>query len=207
MIGSARARKLRYVTVDLVPLRSLMLALFLAFGIICGHVFSEIAASGVAEKLRQYVNGYIDLSAQADLDYAAVLRTIICFYRAPIAVFFFGFSAFGVIGVPVLLFAHGFLTSFSVSAFAEAMGRESFVLLVILFSIRLVFVLPCTFSLAVAAFDKSKILALLLSGGGKRTKTASSGSGYWYRFAVCLAILFLGCILELWLVPVLLSSI
>ena len=207
MIGSARARKLRYVTVDLVPLRSLMLALFLAFGIICGHLFSEIASSGVADKLQQYVNGYIDLSTKADLDYTAVLRTIICFYRAPVMVFLFGFSAFGVVGVPALLFAHGFLTSFSLSAFAEAMGRESFVLLMILFTIRLVFVLPCTFSLAVFAFDKSKVLAMLLSGGGKRTKPMPYGTGYWYRFVVCLVILFIGCILELLLVPFLLSSI
>ena len=36
MTGSAKARKLRYVTVDILPLRSLLLALFLVFGIFAG---------------------------------------------------------------------------------------------------------------------------------------------------------------------------
>ena len=85
------------------------------------------------------------------------------------------------------------------------MGRDSFVLLLALFAIRLLFVLPCTFLLGTAALDKSRALAVLSLGGGRRVRPVAYGAEYWYRFAVCCVCLLIGAALELWLVPLLLT--
>ena len=74
------------------------------------------------------------------------------------------------------LAAQGLTLSFSLFSFAAAMGREGFALLVALFLIRLLFVLPCTFLLGTAALDKSRALALLSLGGGKRVRPVVYGA-------------------------------
>ena len=120
--------------------------------------------------------------------------------------FLLGFASIGLAALPLLLAAQGFLVSFSMFSFAAALGRESFVILPRLFAIRLLFVLPCTFLLGTAAFEKSRALALLSFGGGKRARPVAYGAAYWYRFAVCCVCLFIGSVLELWLVPRLLAA-
>ena len=45
MTDSTRSRKLRYVTVDMVPLRSLVLALFLVSGVLAGYAAAQRCAA------------------------------------------------------------------------------------------------------------------------------------------------------------------
>lgn len=206
MTGMARTRKLRYVTVDILPMRSLLLALFLALGILCGYFFSARCAENTSEELRYYFDGYLSGAAERTLTAETVAQTLVCYFRASVIAFLLGFASIGVIALPLLFAAQGFALSFSLFSFAAALGRESFALLAGLFIIRLLFVLPCTFLLGTAAFETSRSLAALSLGGGKRLKPVSYGAPYWYRFAVCCICLLIGCALELWLVPLMLSA-
>ncbi|MBE7007901.1 MAG: hypothetical protein E7422_01940 [Ruminococcaceae bacterium] len=206
MNGFARARKLRYVTVDILPLRSLLLALFLMCGIFAGYVVSGRLAGETGSELQRYFDGYLALAGERAGNVETAAQTVACFFRAPVLAFLFGFASIGVAMLPLLFAAQGFVLSFSLFSFAAAIGRESFLLLVALFAFRMLFVLPCTFVLGSAALEKSYALALLSVGGGKRTRPVVYGSPYWYRFAVCCVCLSVGSVLELWLVPLLLAA-
>ncbi|MBO4915783.1 MAG: hypothetical protein J5449_11335 [Oscillospiraceae bacterium] len=206
MTDFARARKLRYVTVDILPLRSLLLALFLVSGILAGYTVSGRLAFETDTELRQYLSGYLAAASDSSLDAEFVLRTITCFFRSPALAFLLGFASIGIIAIPLLLAAQGFVFSFSLFSFASAMGREGLSTVAALFAVRMLVVLPCTFILAVAAAEKSYALALLSLGKGKRASQVSFGSAYWYRFACCCVCLAVGSALELWLTPLLLSA-
>lgn len=201
MTPAAKSRKLRRVTVDAVPLRALLLALFLLLGILSGYVLSGRLSVQNAE-LRSYFDDCVARTAEASvLDAETVLRTVICYFRASVAAFLLGFSSAGVLCLPLLLAAQGFVLSFSLFSFAEAIGQGEFFLLAALFSIRLTLVLPCTFLLSVSAMERSWAMASLV--GGKRVQIAPAG---FYRFGVCCICLLLGCALELWLVPLVLRA-
>ena len=205
MTGAAKARKLRYVTVDIVPLRSLLLALFLVLGILAGYILSGRWSGETDGELRRYLESYLAVTARPPVTATAAAQTLICFLRAPVLAFLLGFASIGVVGIPLLFAAQGFVLSFSLFSFAGAMGRGSFALLLALFAIRLLFVLPCTFLLGTAALDKSRALAVLSLGGGKRVRPVVYGAAYWYRFAACCVCLLIGSALELWLVPLFLA--
>ncbi len=206
MTDSARSRKLRYVTVDMLPLRSLLLALFLVSGILVGYAFALRCAAGTADELRRLFDGYVAGNGQ-EMTLETALRTVVCYLRAPVLAFLLGFASIGAIGLPLLLTAQGFVLSFSLFSFAAALGRDGFVLLLTLFALRLAFVLPATFLTAGAALDKARALLALSLGRGKRAAPVLYGADYWYRFAVTCVCLLIGSALELWLTPLLLARL
>ena len=200
MTPASGARKPRHMTADGFPLCSLLLAFFLLLGVLAGFVASERCGVGDGE-LRAYFDGCLNAAASPP-DAETVARTLACYLRASVAAFLLGFSPLGVVCLPLLLAAQGFVLSFSLFSFAQALGRGGFPALGALFAIRLLFVPPCTFVLGVAAMERSRALCSLL--GGRRARGVSAGL---YRFAVCCVCLLLGCVLELWLVPLLLRAV
>ena len=195
-----RMRKLRHVTVETVPLRSLVLALFLLLGVCSGYLATGRFAPG-GDELSAFLDAYLLRAAASKPDAETVLRTLVCFFRSSVAAFLLGFSSVGVFCLPLLAAIQGFVLSFSLFSFAEAIGQGGFLLLAALFGVRLLFVLPCTFLLGSAAMERS--WAMLSLVGGKRTRIAPAGFS---RFALCCLCLLLGCALELWLVPLFLRG-
>lgn len=182
------------------PLPLVILSVCFALGFLFGYGFAGSQLGETGEELRRYFDGYM-LLASRELSVAAALRTLLCFFRAPLLAFLLGFASIGVALLPLLCAFEGFLFSFSLCCFAGTLGRESFALVLALFALRMLFVLPCTLFLSVCALDKSKALALFSVGGGKRVRPASYGTEYWYRFGIVCVCLLIGSILELWLVP------
>ncbi|MBR3561769.1 MAG: hypothetical protein IKN81_09665 [Oscillospiraceae bacterium] len=203
MTDSARSRKLRYVTVDMVPLRSLVLALFLASGILAGYAVALRCTPGTADELRRFLDGF----PAGAISPESALRTLLCYFRSSVLAFLMGFASIGVVGLPLLMAAQGFVLSFSMVSFAAALGREGFAALLALFALRVLFVLPGTFMTATAALDKARLLFALSIGTGKRAAPVLYGARYWYRFAVTCVCLGIGSGLELWLTPLLLARL
>ncbi len=200
-------RKLRCTLLNSVPLRSLLLSLFLLLGIVAGFLTSGRYSVSGADELRCYLDTYLAHSAAATISVGTVLRTVFCFFRAPLLAFLLGFALIGVVGVPLLFAAQGFVLSFSLFTFSAAIGRDAFLLLPTLFLLRLAVVLPCTFLLGTTAWDKARMLASCSLGAGKRVRPVIYGRAYWYRFLVCCVCLLIGSVLELLLVPTLLTHL
>lgn len=182
-----------------------LLTALLATGIFFGYLFAGNCAAETSGELGRYFEGYFSISSQGSLSASAVLRTLLCFFRAPLLIFLLGFSSIGVVLIPLLCAFEGFLFSFSLFCFASTLGRESFLLLLALFAIRMLFVLPCTLILGVSSLEKARSLALFSIGNGKRVRPITYGMDYWYRFGICCVCLLIGSVLELWLVPQFLS--
>ena len=178
----------------------MILSVCFAGGILFGYGLAGSQLSETGEQLRRYFDGYVLLAAR-EVSFGAVLRTLLCFFRAPLLAFLLGFASIGVVLLPLLCAFEGFLFSFSLCCFAGTLGRDGFVLVLALFALRMLFVLPCTLFLSACAMDKAKALALLTVGGGKRVRGVSYGVEYWYRFGIVCVCLLIGSILELWLVP------
>lgn len=181
------------------PLPLILLSLCVAGGILLGYGLALRRLSDMSEELRRYFDGYVLLAREVSP--AAALRTLLCYFRAPLLAFLLGFASIGVVLLPLLCAFEGFLFSFSLCCFASALGRADFVLVLALFALRMLIVLPAMLCLSVSAMDKAKALALLSVGGGKRVRGVSYGAAYWYRFGIVCLCLFIGSVLELWLVP------
>ena len=184
----------------------LLLSVCLSAGALFGFALARARLGVTGEELARYFNDYLLLAASRELSAAALVRTLVCFFRAPLLAFLLGFASIGVVMIPLLCAFEGFLFAFSLCCFAGTLGRGSFLLVMALFLIRMLFVLPCTLYLSVSAIGKAKALALFSIGGGKRVRPASYGAEYWYRFGIVCVCLLIGSMLELWLVPRLLLA-
>lgn len=199
VIDQTKARRVRYVTVELLPLRMLLLSLFLAAGVLLGYVFSGRLTSESLAQLLDYRDVFLLRTDDQPLAAMTAVRTLLCYFRAPLFAFLLGFASIGIALLPLLFAAQGFVLSFSLCAFSAALGKELFGTLFVLFGVRLLFVLPCTLALGSAALEKSRSLALLTLGGGKRVGPVVYGAAYWYRFFLCCVCLLTGAVLELWI--------
>ena len=177
----------------------LALAAFFLLGAVLGGMVAARGASAMGGELRRYLEGYLALRIEG------VWQTMVCFFRASVAVFLLGFASVGVALIPAVCAAQGFLYAYSLLCFASGLGQDGFFLLPILFALRLMLVLPCTLLLGSAAWETSRGLAALSVGGGKRAKGVTYGKRYWSRFGIASVCLFFGAALELWFIPRILS--
>lgn len=199
-------RKLCKMTGTLLPLNTLLPALFLLIGIVSGYACAGRFALGSGAELRTFLDGSLTGPAARPMSFDLIAETLVCYFRAPFFAFLLGFASIGVVCLPLLFAAQGFVLSFSLVSFAVAFGRDGFLFLIALFAVRLLFVLPCTFLLGSASMERSYALALL-SLGGKRTRPVVYGAAYWYRCFACCVCLLIGSALELWLVPLMLGAL
>ena len=183
----------------------LALAAFFLLGAVLGGMVAARGASAMGGELRRYLEGYLALRIEGAPSSAAVWQTMLCFFRASVAVFLLGFASVGVALIPAVCAAQGFLYAYSLLCFASGLGQDGFFLLPILFALRLMLVLPCTLLLGSAAWETSRGLAALSVGGGKRAKGVTYGKRYWSRFGIACVCLFFGAALELWFIPRILS--
>lgn len=182
----------------------LLPAAFFLLGALGGSAASARGAAAMGDELRRYLDSYLALRTALELSSAAVWQTIGCFFRASAAVFLLGFASIGAVLIPLVCASQGFLYAYALACFASGLGREGFLLLPVLFAVRLLVVLPCTLLLGSAAWETSRALAAASFGKGKRSHVTYGGA-YWSRFGrACVCLLF-GAALELWLVPRLLT--
>lgn len=174
-------------------------AAFFLIGILLGHGAAQRCAASAAAELERYLESFLALRTEAAPSFRAVSETVLCFLRAPAAVFLLGFASLGIVLIPCVCALQGFLFSFSLFCFAAALGRDGFFALAVLFAARLLVVLPCTMLLSGEAMETSYVLAALSLGGGKRARPADSGRRRFLRFGKVCVCLLLAAAAELWL--------
>ena len=74
----------------------LALAAFFLLGAVLGGTVAARGASAMGGELRRYLEGYLALRIEGAPSSAAVLQTMVCFFRASAAVFLLGFASIGV---------------------------------------------------------------------------------------------------------------
>lgn len=198
MDGMRRRRKrARFVALAAAPLDQLLLALFFVLGGAAGASLSRRCGGQLSDELSAYIALFFELVPQREVTMRLLWCTASAYLRASVLAFLCGLTAWGAAVLPLLCLVQGFLFSFSACAFAAVLGRGQFGVLLALFLPRLCVVLPCTLLLSGASLRRARELA-----AGR----AKSGAD-WLRFGVCCLILLLGCMLELRLLPQILSAL
>ena len=174
-------------------------------GALAGMLLASQVGGGWQESLTAYLERYLaaaKLGAAGPPRVSAVLWETL---RWPVSAFLLGFSALGVVGIPLLFAARGFLLSFAVSSFVLMFGGAGAILAFFAFGFTGMLSLPVLFVLGVQGFASGQELAVRALGGGKGP--LSRGRAYWVRGGLCAAVLGVCMLLEWWAVPALLASV
>lgn len=158
------------------------------------------AAGADTEALRAYLADYCAAAEEGEIFSLGSALALYFGYCA--AVFLLGFVPVGAALIPAASAVLGFLTMYSVSCFAGALGRCGVGLALGAMGVRLVFTLPCFLALSGAAWPAAMELAALRLGRGRRSAPVGYGRRYLLLFLLCAVILAAGVLCERSLSPV-----
>ena len=182
----------------------LLTSLFLAGGLAGCRMASWVGGSG-SEGLASYIRSYL-LAAQEGVGSSPSIFEL-CWdvFRYPVIVLVLGFTALGVIGIPLVFAARGFFLSFAISSFVRMFGGHGLLLAAVVFGIPGVISIPVLFVLGAQGWRASRTLAERLSHNGRRA--SSYDRLYWTRCGACAAVLLLCVWVERFLTAELLTML
>lgn len=186
-------------------LRLMLLAVCFLAGLFLGQVLSARVSADTAGELTEYLNGYFSLNFPPEPSAKTVASALVVYFRYPLLAFLLGFASVGAALLPAVTAAYGFFLSFSVCCFTAAFGRNGVLLALAVFGLRCLITLPCYFSVAVPALEKSVALAALSLKKSGRPAPPVYGRSWWLRFGAVGAVLLFGVLTELLVSPRLLN--
>ena len=121
-------------------------------------------------------------------------------------VFFLAFTAFGVIAIPILVFAKGFILSLSVSSLIASFGKVGIVAALSVFGVQAAISIPCLVLLSAFAFEISRVFAFVIVPPKHRIAGKKPNFIYFLAFfGFSLILLLLTATLDAVITPKLLS--
>ncbi len=186
------------------PVTLLLTLLFLTGGLAGCAMASWVGGSG-SEGLASYIRSYL-LAAQEGVGSSPSVFAL-CWdvFRYPVAVLILGFTALGLIGIPLAFAARGFFLSFAVSSFVRMFGGHGFLLAAVVFGIPGVISIPVLFVLGAQGWMASRTMAERLSHSGRRALPYDRL--YWTRCGACAVGLLLCVWVERFLTAELLTAL
>lgn len=185
-----KLQRRRALTLDPPRTRLYILCLFFAAGMLAGHLACRAVPSDDLTALRSYVMRYAQLSSE-ERGCAGLAQVVWVYFRYPAAAFLLGFTAWGVMLIPLVCAAQGFFLSFAVQCFAASLGRQGVLLALAALGTRCLFVLPCLLLTSSDGFSAAWRLA-------ERQKPEARDRR---RLLICVFVLLTGTVAECALVP------
>lgn len=179
-------------------------AAFFALGVMAGCLLAfQVTANG-ADALSSFLDGFLALARDGGMAQPHLFDLLWRCLRWPLAAFLMGFSALGLLGVPVLSGLRGFFLAFSAASFARAYGRSGLMTAFLLVGIPAAVAIPAFFLLSVQSFSSACVLASRSSGQGKRD--IPYRREYFFRCGLCAVAFCVSLLVECYLVPSLVSD-
>lgn len=179
-------------------------AAFFALGALVGGLLAFRSTESGADALQAYLDQFLCLAQEGGLDPPNLLPFLWHTLRWPLAAVLLSFSAFGLLGIPILSGLRGFFLAFSTAGFARVYGRSGLMIAFLLLGIPAFVAVPAFLLLSVQSFMAACVLAVRNSGQGKRE--LPYGREYFFRCGMCVAALLVSLLLERYLVPVWVSD-
>jgi hypothetical protein len=197
------ARILDVPSSGMIPALIVLTAAFLLGGLVgCGLAAS--VTGGGNDTLAAYIKNYI-AAAQAGITQPPELLPLVWeVARWPLLTLLLGFTALGVVGIPVLFAVRGFLFSFAVASFIRMFGAAGGALAFLVFGFTGLLAVPVLFVLGVQGLMASFTLTDQALIKGKRSPLY--GRVYFFRCAICTGVLALCVLLEYIAIPALMST-
>ena len=174
-------------------------------GGLAGCVLTSHVAGGAGESLDAYLRGFLSAAEQSALSAPSLLLAVWESVRWPVLALLLGFTALGLIGLPILFAARGFLLAFSIASFVRIFGSAGCLLAFLVFGLTGAISVPVLFLLGVQSLLAARRLASRFLGEGRQH--ALYGKAYFRRCGVCAAALIVCIVLEYLVVPVLVSGL
>ena len=174
-------------------------------GALAGMLVASQVGGGGQDSLTAYLERYL---AAAQSGAAAPPRVSSILWetlRWPVLTFLLGFTALGVVGIPLLFGVRGFLLSFSIACFVRLFGGAGCLLALLIFGVGGAVSVPVLFVLGVQSLLAARALAGRVWGDGKSAPLY--GKSYWLRCGGCAAALSVCMLLDGLAVPALVSSL
>lgn len=178
-----------------------MTATFFALGGLVGSFFALWPAGDGAEAMAGYLSAFLTAAREGTLREPALMEFVWRALRWPLAAFLLGFTALGVLGIPILTGLRSFCLSFSIAAFAQAYGGDGLVTAFLLLGIPALAYVPAFFLLATQSFSTACALAGRAAGQGRRELPYHRE--HFFRCGMCAAAVCVGVVLERYIVPAL----
>lgn len=170
--------------------RLYILCLFVAAGMLAGFLACRIVPGDDLSVLRGYVMDYAQLSA-SEKSNAGLPGVVWTYLRYPAAVFLLGFTAWGVMLIPLVCAAQGFFLSFAVQCFAMSLGQQGVLLALAALGLRCLFSVPCLLAAAEDGF----------AAAWRRAEHQKPEERNRRRLIICVFVLLTGTVAECALVP------
>lgn len=165
----------------IVPALIILSACFLAGGLAGCLLAAQVGGAGEAS-LNQYLEAFLLAAHEGAVDVPALWAQIWDTLRWPLFALLLGFTALGVLGLPVLFTLRGFLLAFSIASFVRAFGGAGWLLACLVFGIGGVLSLPALFVLGVQSILSARALAARVRG---KERAGSCGAGTVWSDARC----------------------
>lgn len=179
-------------------------AAFFTLGTIVGCLLAFGVTESGAEALNAFLERFLSLAKDGGMVFPDFFPLLWRCIRWPLAAFLLGFSAIGLMGIPVLSGLRGFFLAFSAASFSRAYGQTGLTAAFLLIGIPAIAAIPAFFLLSVQSFSSACVLASRSSGQGRRE--LPYGKEYFFRCCLCVAALLVSLLLECDLVPFLVKD-
>ena len=172
-------------------------------GSAAGCLLASAAGGSGVESLTAYVQGFLSAAEKGSVQPPALLPLMWEVLRWPVLTVGLGFTALGVLGIPILFSVRGFLLSFAVSSFVRMFGSEGCFAAALIFGVSGAVSIPALFVLGVQGLTASVRLAGRTIGESRRG--SPFGRAYFVRCGMCVGAFCVCILLEYLAVPTLVA--
>ena len=179
--------------------RLAVLSVCFGLGALGGFLFS--ALSGDSPELLNYLQQYFQSAGEGGGLEPSLVAAVWDLIRWPLAAFLLGLAPIGVVGVPALMGARGFLLAFAATTFARLFHLPGLAAALAAFGVTVLVAVPVLFAVAEDAFRQSL----------SRLPGAASAPAHWSErvraLAPCAGLLVLAVALQQTVMPALFSAV
>ena len=173
---------------------SALIVLGIAFllGMLLGCLMAAQVEGDGDDSLAFYIETYLEAAREGYAGPASLPALLWPELRYFLLVFFLSFTAFGVLGIPVVFGVRAFFLSFAAASFVRMFSGFGLLLALAVFGVAAVISIPALFVLGAQGWNRSMALVPQQSGG--RRKLHAPEEAFWIRCGVCFGCVFL-CVL------------
>ena len=128
-------------------------------GGLAGCLLAGCVDGGGQESLAAYVEGFLRAAQAGDAAPPALAALVWETLRWPLLALLLGFTALGLLALPLLFAVRGFLLAFSIASFVRLFGGTGCLLALLVFGVGGAFSVPALFVLGVQSFMTARTLA------------------------------------------------
>ena len=178
-----------------------VLAAMLLIGIVAGCVTASYVSGDSGQTLSEYVNQYVSLLGAGEGGGNLFPGTLFNLYKYPLLSFLFGFTAFGILLIPATVCVRGFFLSFSVGSMIRLFGYKGMLLALAVYGTQALITIPCLLIISAQAMRASRGFLQIMASGKRASVGSVFPKGYFVMFGVCMIVIFLCVLLEIFVTP------